>query len=62
MLSGSAQIRLAVAQFPNTPSSLWWNPAHLWNNSMNDDAALYDCLGQQASFFSRVLKSPEFGS
>ncbi len=49
--SGSVQIRSGVAQFPNTQTELWWSGANLWNNSSDDDAFLYNCLGPQVDFF-----------
>lgn len=50
-LSGSVQIRAATAPFPNSSGQLWWTSANQWNNSEDDDAVLYDCTGQQRSYF-----------
>jgi micrococcal nuclease len=51
-LSGSVQIRSGTAAFPNSPSQLWWANESQWNNSDDDDAVLYNCLGQQVSYFN----------
>lgn len=50
-LNGSVQIRSGAAAFPNTSAQLWWSAASQWNNSEDDDAILYNCSGQQASYF-----------
>ncbi|MFN0146624.1 MAG: hypothetical protein ACKVT1_08945 [Dehalococcoidia bacterium] len=50
-LAGTVLIRSAVAQFANSSSQLWWTAASQWNNSQNDDAVLYDCLGTARSTF-----------
>ncbi len=50
-LSGSVQVRSGTPFFPNSPSQLWWTSANMWNNSDDDDAILYDCNGQQRSYF-----------
>ena len=50
-LSGTVTIHSATAQFTDTPTDLWWTGANLWNNSSNDDAALFNCNDQQVSFF-----------
>jgi hypothetical protein len=49
--SGTLQVRSGVAQFANTATSLWWTAANVWNNSTDDDAALYDCNGQLVQVF-----------
>jgi micrococcal nuclease len=50
-LNGTVQVRSAVAAFSNSPTQLWWTSANQWNNSDDDDAVLYNCLGQQVSYF-----------
>ena len=50
-LNGSVQIRSGTPAFPNTPATLWWTAASQWSNSDNDDAVLYNCTGQQVSYF-----------
>lgn len=49
--SGPVQIRSGVAQFPNGASELWWTSSNIWNNADDDDAMLFDCLGQLRSTF-----------
>lgn len=49
-LSGSVQISSGTAAFPNSSSQLWWTAANQWSNSDDDDAVLYNCLGQQVSY------------
>jgi hypothetical protein len=48
---GTVQVRSGVAQFANTVSTLWWTSANVWNNTTNDDAALYNCDGQLVQTF-----------
>jgi hypothetical protein len=48
---GVVQIKSGVAEFANTSSMLWWTAGNIWNNASNDDAALFNCLGQQVDFF-----------
>ena len=48
---GTVQIKSGIAQFTNTAAMLWWTSANVWNNTTNDDAALFNCLGQQVDFF-----------
>lgn len=50
-LSGTVQIRSGTPAFPNSSSQLWWTASNQWNNSDDDDATLYDCNGQQRSYF-----------
>jgi micrococcal nuclease len=50
-LNGSVQVKSAVPQFSNSASQLWWTSANVWNNSDDDDAVLYNCAGQQVSYF-----------
>lgn len=50
-LSGSVLVKSGIAAFPNSSSQLWWTSANQWNNSEDDDAVLYNCLGQQVSYF-----------
>lgn len=51
LLSGSVQVKSGVGQFANSASQLWWTAAAQWNNSEDDDAVLYNCLGQQVDYF-----------
>ena len=41
----------ATLQFANSASVLWWLSANVWNNSSNDDAALYNCNGELVQTF-----------
>jgi endonuclease YncB( thermonuclease family) len=50
-LNGTVQVRSAVPPFTNSASQLWWSSANQWNNSEDDDAVLYNCMGQQVSYF-----------
>lgn len=49
--SGILQVKSATPLFPNTPSTLWWSTANIWNNSSNNAAGLYDCTGQLVQTF-----------
>jgi hypothetical protein len=49
--AGTVQIESYTPEFTNTSTMLWWTAAAVWNNSSNDDAALYNCVGTQVSFF-----------
>ncbi|MBE7518440.1 MAG: thermonuclease family protein [Thermoflexaceae bacterium] len=50
-LSGSVQTRSGTPAFPNSSNQLWWTSTNMWDNSEDDDAVLYDCSGQQRSYF-----------
>ncbi|MEO8538126.1 MAG: MBL fold metallo-hydrolase [bacterium] len=49
--TGTVQVRSAVPIFANTATTLWWSTSNVWNNSSNDDAALYNCVGQLVQTF-----------
>jgi hypothetical protein len=49
--NGTFTVISSTPQFANTQSQLWWTTANIWNNASNDDAALFNCLGQQVDFF-----------
>jgi micrococcal nuclease len=51
VLNGSVQIRSGTPAFANSATQLWWTDATQWNNTENDDAVLYNCSGQQVSYF-----------
>lgn len=50
-LNGSVQVKSAAAPFLNSSAQLWWTSVNMWNNSDDDDGALYNCSGQQVSYF-----------
>ena len=50
-LNGSVQVHSGTPQFANSSGQLWWTSANQWSNTEDDDAALYNCLGQQASYY-----------
>jgi endonuclease YncB( thermonuclease family) len=51
-LAGNVQIKSGTPAFQNSSTQLWWTAANQWNNSDDDDAILYNCLGQQVSYFN----------
>jgi hypothetical protein len=51
VLSGSVTITSGSGAAANPPAVLLWTTSNIWNNSSNDDAVLYDCIGIQRSFF-----------
>lgn len=55
VLNGSVGILSGTPSFANSASRLWWSVATQWNNSEDDDAVLYDCVGQPVSYFDDGL-------
>jgi len=53
--NGSFTVHSGTPEFANSQSQLWWRTANTWNNDSNDDAALFNCLGQQVDFFDDGL-------
>ncbi|OAI41396.1 hypothetical protein AYO38_03700 [bacterium SCGC AG-212-C10] len=51
VLSGSVTIVSNSPAFASTPTRLWWSTSNFWNNSMNDDAQLFDCAGHLIDTF-----------
>ncbi len=51
VLNGSAQVQSAVAQFPPSPTRLWWSSLPTWDPGRNDDAQLFNCEGTLVQTF-----------
>jgi hypothetical protein len=51
VLAGSVTVRSGTGATASPPAALLWTTSNMWNNSSNDDAVLYDCLGAQRSYF-----------
>ncbi|WP_322795088.1 thermonuclease family protein [Tepidiforma sp.] len=51
VLSGRVEIVSDTPRFTNTATRLWWSDAAIWNNSLDDDALLYDCTGRLVQRF-----------
>ena len=51
MLIGTVVIDSGRAPFPTTPQNIWWITSTVWNNTADDDAVLYDCVGALAMRF-----------
>lgn len=49
--NGMFTVRSNAAQFPNTQENLWWTTGNVWNDTLNDDALLFDCIGQLRDTF-----------
>lgn len=54
-LDGSVKVVSGTPPFANSSSRLWWSTATQWNNNENDDAVLFNCVGQQVSYFDDGL-------
>jgi micrococcal nuclease len=50
-LNGRVEIVSDTPAFPNTATRLWWSSAAMWNNTLDDDALLHDCLGRLVQTF-----------
>ena len=50
-LAGAVTLASGPAAVAAPPAVLLWTTANIWNNSSDDDAMLYDCLGTLRSTF-----------